>query len=113
MKNILVDNILDSISKLNLLEISDLIIKIEKKFDLKIEDKKETIKDKFDIYLTEIGIKKINLIKIIKEITNLSLKESKDLVEKKNSLIKSNLNKKECDEIVKKITEVGGKVEIK
>ncbi|MBY0585419.1 ribosomal protein L7/L12 [Candidatus Carsonella ruddii] len=114
MKNILVENILESISKLNLLELSDLIIKIEQKFNLKIEDKiLDVKKDKFDIFLKEIGDKKINLIKTIKEITNLSLKESKDLVEKKNSLIKSNLNKEECDEIVKKITNVGGKVEVK
>ncbi|WP_433927898.1 ribosomal protein bL12 [Candidatus Carsonella ruddii] len=114
MKNILVENILESISKLNLLELSDLIIKIEHKFNLKIEEKIiETKKNTFDIFLTDIGDKKINLIKIIKEITNLSLKESKDLVEKKNSIIKKNLNKEECDEIVKKITNVGGKVEVK
>ncbi|ATX33411.1 50S ribosomal protein L7/L12 [Candidatus Carsonella ruddii] len=114
MKNIIIENILDLISKLNLLELSDLIIKIEQKFNLKNENIVENIKkNKFDIFLKEIGDKKINLIKVIKEITNLSLKESKDLVEKKNSLIKSGLDKEQCDEIVKKINSVGGKVEIK
>ncbi|MFI4883849.1 MAG: ribosomal protein bL12 [Candidatus Carsonella ruddii] len=114
MENVLINNIIEKISKLNLLELSDLIIKIEKKFNLKIEEKEINIKKEFfDVYLKEIGDKKINLIKIIKEITNLSLKESKEFVEKKNSLIKKNINKIECDEIVKKITSVGGKVEIK
>ncbi|AQU89596.1 ribosomal protein bL12 [Candidatus Carsonella ruddii] len=114
MKNILIENILELISKLNLLELSDLINKIEQKFNLKIDNNIEEIKkNKFDIFLKEVGDKKINLIKVIKEITNLSLKESKDLVEKKNSLIKSNLSKEQCDEIVKKINNVGGKVEIK
>ncbi|BCG49402.1 ribosomal protein bL12 [Candidatus Carsonella ruddii] len=114
MQNELVNNILELISKLNLLELSDLIIKIEKKFNLVAEEeKREIIKEKFDIYLSEIGDKKINLIKAIKDITNLSLKESKDLVEKKNALIKKNVNKNECEDISKKINSVGGKVEIK
>ncbi|XOD38966.1 MAG: 50S ribosomal protein L7/L12 [Candidatus Carsonella ruddii] len=114
MKNVLIENILELISKLNLLELSDLINKIEQKFNLKIDNNIEEIKkNKFDIFLKEVGDKKINLIKVIKEITNLSLKESKDLVEKKNSLIKSDLSKEQCEEIVKKINNVGGKVEIK
>ncbi|MGK2916136.1 MAG: ribosomal protein L7/L12 [Candidatus Carsonella ruddii] len=114
MENVLINNIIEKISKLNLLELSDLIIKIEKKFNLKIEETEINIKKEFfDVYLKEIGEKKINLIKIIKEITNLSLKESKELIEKKNSLIKKNITKIECDEIVKKITSVGGQVDIK
>ncbi|MFI4883681.1 MAG: ribosomal protein bL12 [Candidatus Carsonella ruddii] len=114
MENILINNIIEKISKLNLLELSDLIIKIEKKFNLKIEEKEINIKkETYDVYLKEIGEKKINLIKVIKDITNLSLKESKELIEKKNSLIKKNINKKECDEIVKKINSVGGQVDIK
>ncbi|AGS06679.1 ribosomal protein bL12 [Candidatus Carsonella ruddii] len=114
MQNELVNNILESISKLNLLELSDLIIKIEKKFNIAVEEEKpEIIKEKFDVYLSEIGDKKINLIKVIKDITNLSLKESKDLVESKNALIKQNVNKIECEEISKKINSAGGKVEIK
>ncbi|MGK2912819.1 MAG: ribosomal protein bL12 [Candidatus Carsonella ruddii] len=114
MENILINNIIEKISKLNLLELSNLIIKIEEKFNLKIEEKEINIKkETFDIYLKEIGAKKINLIKIIKDITNLSLKESKELIEKKNSLIKQNINKLECDEIVKKITSVGATVDIK
>ncbi|MFI4878811.1 MAG: ribosomal protein L7/L12 [Candidatus Carsonella ruddii] len=114
MENILINSIIEKISKLNLLELSDLIIKIEKKFNLKIEEKEINIKkENFDIYLKKIGEKKINLIKIIKDITNLSLKESKELIEKENSLIKKNTNKIECDEIVKKITAIGAQVEIK
>ncbi|BFI90993.1 ribosomal protein bL12 [Candidatus Carsonella ruddii] len=114
MEKILTDNILDLISKLNLLELSDLVLKIEKKFNLNINSKQtDEKKNNFSIFLKEIGDKKINLIKLIKEITNLSLKESKDLIEKKNSLIKSNLSKEECDEIEKKIVSLGAKVEIK
>lgn len=114
MQNQLINNIIDLISKLNILELSDLILKIEKKFNLSINNQETNVEKKFfSIYLKEIGEKKISLIKIIKEITNLSLKESKELVEKKNSLIKNNLNKEECDEIVKKINDIGAKVEIK
>ncbi|MGK2931139.1 MAG: ribosomal protein bL12 [Candidatus Carsonella ruddii] len=114
MENILINNILENISKLNLIELSNLIIKIEKKFNLKIEEKEINIKkETFDIYLKEIGEKKINLIKTIKDITNLSLKESKELIEKKNALIKKNINQTECDEIVKKIISVGATVDIK
>ncbi|WGS66651.1 ribosomal protein L7/L12 [Candidatus Carsonella ruddii] len=114
MEKILTDNILELISKLNLIELSDLILKIEKKFNLSVNNQQsEQKKNSFSIFLKEIGDKKINLIKLIKELTNLSLKESKDLIEKKDSLIKSNLNKEECDEMVKKIVSLGAKVEIK
>ncbi|AFP84030.1 ribosomal protein bL12 [Candidatus Carsonella ruddii] len=114
MEKTLIENILDLISKLNLIELSDLILKMEKKFNLSSNiEKQEEKKNNFSIFLKEIGDKKINLIKLIKELTNLSLKESKDLIEKKDALIKSNLNKEECDSMVKKIVGLGAKVEIK
>ncbi|AFP84390.1 ribosomal protein bL12 [Candidatus Carsonella ruddii] len=113
MENNIVNNILNSISKLNLLEINKLISDFEIKFGLVSSNEKNIEKNKFDIYLKEIGNNKLNLIKTIKEITNLNLKESKILVDTPNSLIKKNVNKQECDEIIKKITLIGGKVEIK
>ncbi|BAF35194.1 ribosomal protein L7/L12 [Candidatus Carsonella ruddii PV] len=113
MENNIVNNVLDSISKLNLVEITTLISNLEKKFNLTVSNEKIAEKNKFDIYLKEIGNNKLNLIKTIKDITNLNLKESKNLVDNKNSLIKKNVDKKECDEIVKKITLAGGIVEIK
>ncbi|AFP84210.1 ribosomal protein L7/L12 [Candidatus Carsonella ruddii HT isolate Thao2000] len=113
MEKLLVNDILELISKLTLIELSDLILKIEKKFNLECNIEKQEKKNNFSIFLKDIGDKKINLIKLIKELTNLSLKESKDLIEKKNPLIKNNLNKEECDSIVKKLVSVGAKVEIK
>ncbi|AFP83646.1 ribosomal protein L7/L12 [Candidatus Carsonella ruddii] len=109
-----IEDLLLGISNLNLIELAKLVSEIEKKFNLnKIVNNDNLEKKFFNVYLKNIGDKKISIIKIIKEITNLSLKESKDLVEKKESLIKKNITKKECDEIALKINNLGGTVEIK
>ncbi len=67
----------------------------------------------FTVTLTEIGDKKINVIKVVREVTNLGLKEAKDLVEGAPKPIKEGVSKDEAATIKKKFEEVGAKVEIK
>ena len=70
-------------------------------------------KDEFTIVLTEAGDKKINVIKEIRAITTLGLKEAKDLVEGAPKEVKTGVNKKEAEEIKKKLEAAGAKVELK
>ena len=70
-------------------------------------------KTEFTVTLTEIGTAKINVIKVVREITALGLKEAKDLVEAAPKPIKEGVNKDEAEAIKKKFEEVGAKVEIK
>ena len=70
-------------------------------------------KTEFDVVLTGFGANKIQVIKAIREITNLGLKEAKDLVDGAPKEVKAGVNKADAEEIKKKITEAGGSVEIK
>ena len=70
-------------------------------------------KTEFTVTLTEIGTNKINVIKVVREVTSLGLKEAKDLVESAPKPIKEGVPKDEAEAIKKKFEEVGAKVEIK
>ena len=70
-------------------------------------------KTEFDVILKDVGAKKINVIKAVREVTSLGLKEAKDLVEGAPKAIKEAVTKEEADEIKKKFEEVGAAVEIK
>ncbi|HEY3383771.1 MAG TPA: 50S ribosomal protein L7/L12 [Vicinamibacterales bacterium] len=70
-------------------------------------------KTEFNVILTEVGDKKINVIKVVREVTSLGLKEAKDLVEGAPKPIKEGVPKDEAQAIRKKFEEVGAKVEIK
>ena len=70
-------------------------------------------KTEFDAILTEAGANKIQVIKVVREITGLGLKEAKDLVEAAPKAIKEAVPKKDAEEIAKKIADVGGTVTIK
>jgi large subunit ribosomal protein L7/L12 len=67
----------------------------------------------FTVNLTEVGAKKINVIKAVREVTSLGLKEAKDLVESAPKAIKEGIPKDEAEALVKKFEGVGAKVEIK
>ena len=71
------------------------------------------VKTEFNVTLTEIGGNKINVIKVVREVTSLGLKEAKDLVESAPKPIKEGVPKDEANAIKKKFEEVGAKVEIK
>lgn len=76
----------------------------------------EEEKDSFDVVLKSFGAKKINVIKVVREITGLGLKEAKDLVEKAGSpdaVVKEGAAKAEAEELKKKLEEAGAEVELK
>jgi len=73
----------------------------------------EEEKTEFTVTLTEVGAKKINVIKAVREVTSLGLKEAKDLVESAPKAIKEDIAKDEAEALQKKFEEVGAKVEIK
>ena len=70
-------------------------------------------KDAFTVVLTEVGDKKINVIKVVREVTSLGLKEAKDLVDGAPKPVKEGVTKAEAEEIKKKFAEAGAKVELK
>jgi len=70
-------------------------------------------KTEFNVVLTEVGTNKINVIKVVREVTSLGLKEAKDLVESAPKPVKEGVNKDEAAAIKKKFEEVGAKVEVK
>jgi large subunit ribosomal protein L7/L12 len=70
-------------------------------------------KTAFDVVLNSIGDKKINVIKAVREVTSLGLKEAKELVESAPTKVKEGVNKEEAEEIKKKFEEAGAQVEIK
>ena len=73
----------------------------------------EAEKTEFDVVLTAIGDKKINVIKVVREVTSLGLKEAKDLVEGAPKAVKEGVTKEEAEEIKKKFTDAGAQVELK
>jgi len=71
------------------------------------------VKDTFDVVLSEVGDKKINVIKVVREVTSLGLKEAKDLVDGAPKTVKEGVSKTEAEEIKKKFAEAGAKIELK
>ena len=70
-------------------------------------------KTEFNVSLTEVGADKIKVIKVVREVTSLGLKEAKDLVESAPKVLKEGVNKDEAESIRKKFADVGAKVEVK
>ena len=120
-----IDDLLDQIGSLTLLEAADLKTKMEEKFGVTAAApvayaaapgaavSEEEAQTEFDAILTSVGDKKINVLKVVREITGLGLKEAKDLVDNAPKPIKEKVKKEECEDIKKKIEEAGGKVDIK
>jgi len=120
--------ILEAISQLTVLELSQLIKDMEEKFGVSAaaavavagpaagagaaaaaaEEKTE-----FTVMLTAIGDNKVNVIKAVREVTSLGLKEAKDLVDGAPKPVKEGVSKADADAVAKKLTDAGAKVEIK
>jgi large subunit ribosomal protein L7/L12 len=122
----IVEELLEKISGLTLVEAADLKKALEEKFGVTAaapmmmagaaaapEAQKEEEKTDFDVELTVTGDKKLNVIKVIREITGLGLKEAKDLVEGAPKMVKEACQKAEAEEIKKKLEEQGAKVTLK
>ena len=122
------DELVNAIAELTVLELSELVKAIEEKFGVKAAAPGVAVaaapaaagaaaaeeKDEFNVMLTAVdAAKKISVIKVVREITGLGLKEAKDLVEGAPKAVKENVAKAEAEELKKKITEAGGTVELK
>ena len=117
------NKIIDDLSGLTVVEAAELSKQLEEKWGVtaaavaaapataNAEPAEE--KDEFTIVLTAAGDKKINVIKEIRAVTSLGLKEAKDLVEGAPKEVKTGVNKKEAEEIKKKLETAGAKVELK
>jgi large subunit ribosomal protein L7/L12 len=123
-----VESILEEIKGLTLLEASDLVKKMEEAFGVSAAAAAPVAvagaagaaggaapeeKTEFSVVLTEVGANKINVIKAVREVTSLGLKEAKDLVDGAPKTVKEGVNKDEAATIRKKFEEAGAKVEIK
>ena len=121
------EDILETISNMSVMDVVDLISAMEEKFGVSaaaavavaagpaaggeaaaVEEKTE-----FDVVLASFGSQKVPVIKAVREITGLGLKEAKDLVEGAPAAVKEGISKDEADEIVKKLEEAGATVEVK
>ena len=122
------DKAMEIIEELTLLEMSELVKNLEDKFGVTAAAPVAAMpvggaapasaevaeeKDEFDVVLASFGSEKIKVIKVVRAITGLGLKEAKDLVESAPKAVKQGANKKESEEIKKQLEEVGATVELK
>ena len=98
------------LGKLTILEISQLVKDLEKEWGVSAAAAEKT---EFTVVLKEAGANKIGVIKVVREITGLGLKEAKDLVDAAPKAIKEGVNKDESDAMKKKLEDAGAKVEMK
>lgn len=123
-----VESILEEIKGLTLLEAADLVKKMEETFGVSAAAAAPVVmaggaaagaaapaeeKTEFSVVLTEVGANKINVIKAVREVTSLGLKEAKDLVDGAPKTVKDGVSKDEAATIKKKFEEAGAKVDIK
>jgi large subunit ribosomal protein L7/L12 len=121
------DEILDAISKMSVMEVVELISDMEKKFNVTAAAPVAAAaagpgaaaapaaeaQTEFTVTMTEFGANKVGVIKVIREITGLGLKEAKDLVEGAPSTVKEGIPKADADAIKKKLEDAGAKAAIK
>lgn len=123
-----VDSILEEIKGLSLLEAAELVKKMEETFGVSAAAAAPVMvaggapaagaaaaeeKTEFSVVLTDVGANKINVIKVVREVTSLGLKEAKDLVDGAPKPIKDGVSKDEAAAIKKKFEDAGAKVEVK
>lgn len=120
------DDILETISNMSVMDVVDLISAMEEKFGVSAAapvavaagpaaggEAAAEEQTEFDVMLTSFGSSKVPVIKAVREITGLGLKEAKDLVESAPAAVKEGIEQAEADELKKKLEEVGASVEIK
>lgn len=118
------EDILESISNMSVMDVVDLVKLMEDKFGVSAASVAVAApvaaaaavaeeKTEFNVILAKAGDNKINVIKVVREITGLGLKEAKDLVEAAPKAVKESIAKAQADEIKKKLEDAGATVEIK
>ncbi|NLC43281.1 MAG: 50S ribosomal protein L7/L12 [Clostridiales bacterium] len=119
--------IMDAIKSMTVLELSELVKALEEEFGVSAAapvavaaapaagaaEAAEEEKTEFDAVLTEVGDQKIKVIKVVRELTGLGLKEAKDLVEAAPKAVKEGVSKEDAEAVVAKFAEVGAKIEVK
>lgn len=120
--------ILDAIASMTVLELSELITEMEEKFGVSAAAAAVAVaapaaggdagaaaaeQTEFTVFLAETGSQKVNVIKAVRELTGLGLKEAKELVDGAPKAVKEGLSKAEAEEAQKKLQEAGAKVELK
>ena len=130
MAEVTQDQVVDYIKGMSVLELSELVKKLEDELGVSAAAAMPVAvagagapgaggggaaeeQTEFTVNLTDVGAKKINVIKAVREVTSLGLKEAKELVESAPKAIKEGIPKDEAEALVKKFEEVGAKVEIK
>ncbi|MDD5772296.1 MAG: 50S ribosomal protein L7/L12 [bacterium] len=127
-----INEMVENIGKLSVLELSELVKAIEEKFGVKAqsgmpmgfapmasaggaagETAAKTEKTEYDVILTAVGEKKIQVIKVVRELTGLGLKEAKDLVDTAPKSVKEKTSKEEAEKMKAKLEEQGATIEIK
>jgi large subunit ribosomal protein L7/L12 len=123
-----INNIVDQVAGLTLLEASELVKALEEKFGVSAAAAAVAVapaggggaaapaaeeKDAFDVVLTGAGANKINVIKVVRELTGLGLKEAKDLVDGAPKTVKDGVSKDDAEKIKKALTDAGASVELK
>ena len=121
------EDLIKAIEEMSVLELSELVKELEEKFGVSAAAPAmmmpaaagaaaapvEEEQTEFDVILAEFGANKISVIKVVREITGLGLKEAKELVDAAPKPVKEQVTKEEADEMVKKLEEAGAKVEVK
>ena len=122
------EDLIKHIEEMNVLQLNELVKELEEKFGVSAamaapaaavagaaggEAAAAEEQTEFDVILTAIGPKKINVIKVVREVTSLGLKDAKDLVESAPATVKEAVSKDEAEEMKKKFEEVGAQAEIK
>jgi large subunit ribosomal protein L7/L12 len=127
MASITKDQVIDFIANMSVLEMSEMVKEMEDKFGVSAEsaalaapaaaggaaEAPAEEKTEFDVILTSFGEKKINVIKEVRSITGLGLKEAKEAVEAAPKAIREGVSKEEAEEVKKKLEEAGASAEIK
>ena len=122
-----IDEMLHSIENMSVLQLSELVKALEEKFDVSAqavmapigagaqaqEAGAEEEKTEFDVYLKSVGSKKIQVIKVVRSVTALGLKEAKDVVDKAPGMVKEKVSKDEAENIKKQLEEAGAEAELK
>ena len=116
------EQIIEAIKAMTVLELNELVKACEEEFGVSAAAPvavaagpavEAEVKDNFDVVLSEVGAEKIKVIKVVREITGLGLKEAKDLVDGAPKAVKENVPTAEANELKAKLEEVGATVELK
>ena len=119
------EDVIAYLEKANMMEISELISEIEEKFGVSAaapvavaaapsgSDAASPEKTEFDVYINAAGQQKINVIKVVRAITDLGLKEAKEIVDAAPKVIKKGVSESEANEIKAQLEEAGAEVELK